>query len=101
MFILVAASNIENKRQVAIVLYHDSPDQSESNLKIFRLIGEFARNQGVDFYPEGRGIGHQIMVEAGYAFSGTLAMASNLHATSYGGLGSLGIDIFRINAASI
>ena len=76
-------------------------NKSDSNLKKYKLIEEFAKKQGVDFYPAGRGIGHRIMIEEGYAFLGTLATASDSHATSYGGLGSLGIAVVRTDAASI
>lgn len=100
-FMSMGASKIENKRQVVIALDHDVQNKSDSNLKKYRLIEEFAKKQGVDFYPAGKGIGHQIMVEEGYAFPGTLAMASDSHATSYGGLGSLGIAVVRTDAASI
>lgn len=100
-FMSMGASKIENNRQVVIALDHDVQNKSDSNLKKYRLIEEFAKKQGVDFYPAGKGIGHQIMVEEGYAFPGTLAVASDSHATSYGGLGSLGIAVVRTDAASI
>lgn len=45
--------------------------RSEANLKKYALIEAFAAQHGVDFYPAGRGIGHQIMCEEGYAFPGT------------------------------
>ena len=65
------------------------------------MIEEFAKKQGVDFYPAGRGIGHQIMVEEGYAFPGTLAVASDSHSNMYGGIGCLGTPVVRTDAASI
>src|SRR4051794_20550522 len=59
------------------------------------------RKQGVDFYPAGRGIGHQIMVEEGYAWPGTLVVASDSHTNMYGGVGCLGTPVVRTDAASI
>ncbi len=56
---------------------------------------------GADFYPAGRGIGHQIMCEEGYAFPGTMAVASDSHSNMYGGLGCLGTPIVRTDAAAI
>ena len=35
------------------------------NLKKYKSIEQFAKTHGVDFYPAGRGIGHQVMVEEG------------------------------------
>ena len=79
----IGASKIYNSRQVVMTLDHDVQNRSESNLKKYRQIEEFAKNQRVDFYPAGRGIGHQIMIEEGYAFPGTLAVASDSHRFVY------------------
>ena len=56
---------------------------------------------GADFYPAGRGIGHQIMIEEGYAWLGTMAVASDSHSNMYGGIGCLGTPIVRTDAAAI
>ena len=61
----IGASNIHNKEQIVMTLDHDVQNKSESNLKKYRQIEQFAKKQGVDFYPAGSGIGHQIMVEQG------------------------------------
>ena len=45
-----------------MTLDHDVQNKSESNLKKYRQIEEFARQQGINFYGAGRGIGHQIML---------------------------------------
>ena len=78
-FMSIGASKIHNPRQVVMTLDHDVQNKSEKNLKKYMQIEEFAKKQGVDFYPAGRGIGHQIMIEEGYAFPGTLAVASDSH----------------------
>lgn len=43
--------------------------------------------------PAGRGIGHQIMCEQGYAFPATVTVASDSHSNMYGGLGCLGTPV--------
>lgn len=48
-------------------LDHDVSNQSESNLRKYRLIEEFARKHGTYFYPAGHGIAHQIMIDEGRA----------------------------------
>ena len=65
------------------------------------MIEEFARTHGVDFYPAGRGIGHQILVEEGYAFPHTLTVASDSHSNMYGGVGCVGTPIVRTDAAAL
>lgn len=46
-------------------------------------------------------IGHQIMVEQGYAWPGTVAVASDSHSNMYGGIACLGTPVVRTDAASI
>ncbi|TKA63834.1 Homoaconitase, mitochondrial [Cryomyces minteri] len=60
-FMSIGASKIHNPRQLVMTLDHDVQNKSEKNLKKYRQIEEFAKKQGVDFYPAGRDIGHQIM----------------------------------------
>ena len=97
----IGASKIYNKKQIVMTLDHNVQNKSEANLKKYRQIEEFAKKHGVDFYPAGRGIGHQIMVEEGYAWPGTLAVASDSHTNMYGGIGCLGTAVVRTDAASI
>jgi len=85
----MGGSEIHDTKQIVMTLDHDVQNKSESNLKKCRQIKEFAKKQRVDFYPAGRGIGHQIMVEEGYAWPGTLVVASDSHANMYGGVGCL------------
>ncbi|KAK0719637.1 hypothetical protein B0H67DRAFT_551962 [Lasiosphaeris hirsuta] len=100
-FMSIGASKIHDNRQVVMTLDHDVQNKSESNLKKYRQIEEFAKKHGVDFYPAGRGIGHQIMVEEGYAWPGTVTVASDSHSNMYGGVGCLGTPMVRTDAASI
>ena len=97
----IGASKIHRPSQVVMTLDHDVQNTSETNLAKYRRIEDFARSQGVDFYPAGRGIGHQIMVEEGYAWPGTLAVASDSHSNMYGGVACLGTPVVRTDAASI
>jgi homoaconitate hydratase len=97
----MGASTIHDPKQIVMSLDHDVQNKSESNLNKYRLIEEFAKKHGVDFFPAGRGIGHQIMVEEGYAWPGTMTVASDSHTNMYGALGCLGTAIVRTDAASI
>ncbi|OQN99939.1 Homoaconitase, mitochondrial [Cryoendolithus antarcticus] len=100
-FMSIGASKIHDRDQIVMTLDHDVQNKSEKNLKKYSQIENFAKDQGVDFYPAGRGIGHQIMVEEGYAWPGTLAVASDSHTNMYGGVGCLGTPVVRTDAASI
>lgn len=92
---------VKNNRQIVNTLDHDVQNKSEKNLEKYSNIKEFAKSQGIDFYPAGRGIGHQIMIEEGYAFPGNLTVASDSHSNTYGGVGALGTAVVRTDAAAI
>ncbi|SVC57887.1 uncharacterized protein METZ01_LOCUS310741, partial [marine metagenome] len=100
-FKAIGASKMANPRQPVFTLDHNVQDTSETNLKKYKDIEAFGKNMGVDFYPAGRGIGHQIMCEEGYAWPGTMAVASDSHSNMYGGLGCLGTPVVRTDAAAL
>ncbi|ORX53605.1 homoaconitase [Hesseltinella vesiculosa] len=97
----IGATRIFNPRQPVYALDHDVQNKSEKNLAKYANIEAFAKEQGVDFYPAGRGIGHQVMIEEGYAFPLTMTVASDSHSNMYGGIGALGTPIVRTDAAAI
>ena len=97
----IGAKKLFNPRQVVNTLDHNVQDKTEKNLEKYKKIEDFAKSMGVDFYPAGRGIGHQIMCEEGYAWPGTMVVASDSHSNMYGGLGCLGTPIVRTDAAAI
>ncbi|MBZ5638736.1 MAG: homoaconitase [Acidobacteriia bacterium] len=92
---------IRDPRQPVFALDHDIQNTSEDNLKKYRSIEAFAREQGVDFYPAGTGIGHQVICEQLYAAPGALVVASDSHSNMYGALGALGTPVVRTDAAAI
>jgi homoaconitate hydratase len=100
-FLSIGAAKIADPRQVVFTLDHNIQDTGENNLRKYRKIEAFALEMDVDFYPAGRGIGHQIMCEEGYVFPGTMVVASDSHSNMYGGLGCLGTPIVRTDAAAI
>jgi len=97
----IGAAKLANPQQVVHTLDHNVQDKSEKNIEKYQKIEAFSKSMGADFYPAGRGIGHQIMCEEGYAFPGTMAVASDSHSNMYGGLGCLGTPIVRTDAAAI
>ncbi|MFI5114643.1 MAG: homoaconitase [Terriglobales bacterium] len=97
----IGAKKIKDPRQLVFALDHDIQNQDESNLKKYRSIEAFAKEQGVDFYPAGSGIGHQIMVERGYVVPGSFVVASDSHSNMYGALGAVGTPIVRTDAAAV
>src|ERR1700693_2096789 len=99
-FQTIGAKKIHNPRQLVFALDHDIQNQEDSNLDKYRAIEGFAKHHGVDFYPAGSGIGHQIMVERGYVVPGSFVVASDSHSNMYGALGAVGTPIVRTDAAA-
>ncbi|HMD15558.1 MAG TPA: homoaconitase [Terriglobales bacterium] len=97
----IGAKKVRDSQQLTFALDHDIQNQDESNQKKYRAIEAFAKEQGVDFYPAGSGIGHQIMVERGYVVPGSFVVASDSHSNMYGALGAIGTPIVRTDAAAV
>jgi homoaconitate hydratase len=97
----IGAKQVKDPQQLTFALDHDIQNQDESNLKKYRAIEAFANEHGVDFYPAGSGIGHQIMVERGYVVPGSFVVASDSHSNMYGALGAIGTPIVRTDAAAV
>ncbi len=97
----LGAKKVKDPHQLTFALDHDIQNRDEANLKKYRAIEAFAKEQGVDFYPAGSGIGHQIMVERGYVVPGSFVVASDSHSNMYGALGAIGTPIVRTDAAAV
>ncbi len=97
----IGARKVFDPHQPVFALDHDIQNTSEENLKKYRTIETFAREHGIDFYPAGTGIGHQIMVEKGYVTPGSFVVASDSHSNMYGALGAIGTPVVRTDAAAI
>lgn len=100
-FMGLGAKEVKFPKQIVNTLDHDIQNKSEKNLTKYKNIENFAKKHGYDFYPAGRGIGHQVMIEEGYAFPLNMTVASDSHSNTYGGLGALGTPVVRTDAASI
>ena len=97
----IGARKIHDPGQLVFTLDHDIQNQSEDNQKKYRAIEAFAKQHGVDFYPAGSGIGHQIMVEKGYVVPGSFVVASDSHSNMYGALAAVGTPVVRTDAAAV
>lgn len=65
----IGATKLQDPKQIVMTLDHDVQNKSESNLKKYRQIEEFAKKHGVDFYPAGRGTAvHYLVVDGMLTF---------------------------------
>ncbi|KAM0276554.1 hypothetical protein ACHAQH_006655 [Verticillium albo-atrum] len=92
-FMSIGATEIKDNKQVVMTLYHDTSP---------RLMASVSLAQAMALaFGAGHGIGHQVMVEEGFAWPGTITVASDSHSNMYGGVGSLGTPVVRTDACSI
>ena len=97
----MGAKKVFDPSQPVFALDHDIQNTSEDNLGKYKKIEQFAQKHGIAFHPAGRGIGHQIMLEEGFAFPDTFCVGSDSHSNIYGAVGALGTPVVRTDAAAI
>jgi homoaconitate hydratase len=97
----IGATAIADPAQPVFAIDHDIQNVTPKNLEKYARIQAFAREHGVDYYPPGTGISHQVMVEQGYVVPGALVVASDSHSNLYGAVAALGTPVVRTDAASI
>ncbi len=92
---------VADPSQPVFAIDHDIQNHTPENLGKYAKIEKFATTHGVDFYPAGTGISHQVMVEQGYAVPGSLVVGSDSHSNMYGGVSALGTPVVRTDAACL
>src|SRR4051812_9367975 len=97
----IGATAVADPAQPVFAIDHDIQNTSPENLAKYAKIEAFAAEHGIDFYPAGTGISHQVMVEQGYVIPGSMVVASDSHSNLYGAMAALGTPVVRTDAASI
>jgi len=96
----IGATEIADPGQPVFAIDHDIQNVTPKNLEKYAKIEAFAHEHGIDFYPAGTGISHQVMVEQGYVVPGAMVVASDSHSNLYGATAALGTPVVRTDAAS-
>jgi len=92
---------VHDPRQPVFAIDHDIQNVTPENLGRYARIERFAADHGIDHYPPGTGISHQVMVEQGYVTPGSMVVGSDSHSNLYGALCCLGTPIVRTDAACL
>ena len=86
----------------AIFLDHATPAPTTKHAENHRIAREFVSDQGIkNFFDVGKGICHQVLVEAGLALPGEIVLGSDSHTPHAGVMGAFGAGIGRTEMASI
>ncbi len=97
----IGATKVADPLQPVFAIDHDIQNVTPENLGKYAKIEAFARQHGIDFYPAGTGISHQVMVEQGYVVPGSMVVGSDSHSNLYGAICCLGTPVVRTDAASL
>jgi 3-isopropylmalate/(R)-2-methylmalate dehydratase large subunit len=96
--------NIEkvwNPSKINIVIDHVAPSASETFSKVHKKMRQFAQKHGTNFYEVGSGICHQLMIESGLAYPGSLIVGSDSHTCTYGAIGAFATGIGSTEMAAV
>ncbi|MEM2593914.1 MAG: aconitase family protein, partial [Candidatus Bathyarchaeia archaeon] len=77
-----------NPSKIALVIDHVAPSSNENFSRVHRIMREFAHKYGAILYDAGSGICHQLMVESGLIYPGSLIVGADSHTCTYGALGA-------------
>ena len=97
----IGAAKVADPHQPVFAIDHDIQNTTPDNLAKYAKIEAFAKQHGIDFYPAGTGISHQVMVEYGYVTPGSIVVGSDSHSNLYGAAAALGTPVVRTDAAAI
>lgn len=94
-------SPVADRLQSVFAMDHDIQNHTPENLGKYATIRAFAHRHGIRYFPPGRGIAHQVMIEEGFVTPGALIVGSDSHSNMYGALGALGTPVVRTDAAAL
>lgn len=89
------ATRLHPDVEMVVILDHFVPAATLTQAQSHKLAREFVNAWNVQsFYEVGRGgVCHQVLLEDGFARSGSLLVATDAHVTTYGGVGCLGLGV--------
>lgn len=90
----MGAARVFDPGKVVIVPDHFVPAKDERSAALQKLLRDWAHDQGVAYYEQGRGgIEHQVLVEEGWVVPGSVIAGGDSHTCTYGALGSFGTGL--------
>ncbi len=93
--------SVDAPGQLVFALDHYGLQSGPNALLLQDKARQFARQHGVVLFDAGDGIGHQLLIEEGYAAPGRLLVGADSHSTSYGALNCFGTGIGSSDLAAI
>jgi 3-isopropylmalate/(R)-2-methylmalate dehydratase large subunit len=100
-FDAMGGTRVIDPQRIVFALDHYAPAPSRVAAQFHQRMRIFAAQHGIVLYDGGEGIGHQLIVESGRAFPGTLVVGADSHAVTYGALNAFGTGIGSSDLAAI
>ncbi|NIF55645.1 aconitase/3-isopropylmalate dehydratase large subunit family protein [Burkholderia sp. Ax-1724] len=83
-FAAMGGERVHAPRRLLFALDHYAPAPSPKAALLQAGIRRFAKEQGIPLFDVGEGIGHQLVVEKGFAAPGRLLVGADSHSVTYG-----------------
>ncbi|MDY6930615.1 MAG: 3-isopropylmalate dehydratase large subunit [Halobacteriota archaeon] len=96
----IGGSEVFDSGKVVSMCDHASPSPSEKTSNVHILMRRYAKDNDIDFYENGDGICHQIVVER-YAAPWKVIIGADSHTTTHGGLGAFSTGMGSTDVAGV
>jgi 3-isopropylmalate/(R)-2-methylmalate dehydratase large subunit len=97
----MGADRVFDPDRVVVVADHFMPAKDTRSAELQKVLREWAREQGVAFYDQGRGgIEHTVLVEEGWIVPGSVVVGADSHTCTYGALGAFGTGLGATDIAA-
>jgi 3-isopropylmalate/(R)-2-methylmalate dehydratase large subunit len=100
-FRAMGGTRVAHPSRLVFALDHYAPAPNRAIAQLHQRMRDFAREQGIELWDVGEGIGHQLMIESGRAFPGGLVVGADSHAVTYGALNCFATGIGSSDLAAI
>ena len=97
----MGAKRVFDPAKVVLVPDHFVPAKDTRSAELQKLLREWAAEQGVTYYEQGRGgIEHTLLVEEGWVVPGSVIAGGDSHTCTYGALGAFGTGLGSTDIAA-
>jgi 3-isopropylmalate/(R)-2-methylmalate dehydratase large subunit len=97
----MGAEKVFDPEKVVVVPDHFVPAKDTRSAELQKLLRDWAREQGVAYYEQGRGgIEHTVLVEEGWVVPGSVVAGGDSHTCTYGALGAFGTGLGSTDIAA-
>ena len=97
----MGAKRVFDPAKVVLVPDHFVPAKDTRSAELQKLLREWAVEQGVTYYEQGRGgIEHTLLVEEGWVVPGSVIAGGDSHTCTYGALGAFGTGLGSTDIAA-